>query len=94
MASIRLCKDAKVARLILREGGIEGLEKLPHDWRSCLSGVNAVVSTAIGEASANRLVNINHVGVVVETVCVVDRRGIKSTEVEFTRSVLLESSDH
>lgn len=85
-----LGEDAKVTALILRELLVEGLDELPHHGSGFIGAAD--VLRAVREAHADGLINVEHVGKVVEAVFV--ERGLLLAIDEVTRPVLLEQADH
>ena len=92
MSTIGLCKDTKVARLVLREGGVERLNQFPNVWSRSFSRRDRI--RTVGETYANWLVDVQHIGIVVEAEGVVHRCGIGSTVREVTWTILLKQTYH
>ena len=89
VAAVRLGEEAKLAALVRGKGGVEGLQHRPHARGGRRRRVDVV--DAVRKADANGLVDVQHVGVVVEAKGVVGRLG--RPVVELARPVLLEQAD-
>ena len=90
--TVGLRAQCKIAILVFGKMCVECLHKVPDDWRSFGRRVRTILVTE-AEASARRLVNVEHVGVSIPTVRVQHR--IRSRDVvEGAWAILLEEANH
>ena len=90
VSTVGFGEDAEVAVLVLGELGVEGLEECPDVRGGGNSGVHLAI--AVGEASPDGLVDVEHVGDAVPRVGVERGGGVAVDEV--ARPVLHEEPDH
>ena len=67
-SAVRLRPDAKIPILILRELVVECLQEFPNQWSGGIGCVDVMLRGTIREASSIRLVDVEHVDVVVPTI--------------------------
>ena len=72
VAAVALSEDAEVAVLVLGKLGVEGLDESPDIGSGSDSGSDLIIT--VGEAGAYWLVDVEHVGELVERVGVQRRR--------------------
>ncbi len=83
-------ENTEVPVLVLRELRVEGLQQSPDIWGSGHSTSDLVV--AIGESSADGLINIEHIGIAIPAVRI---QGWRASPVyKMARTILLEKTNH